>query len=140
MSGRFSFATHLIHVKNQKSKMKFKSKHNSAKHFLLGESIFIKTGTTIEKVFLSDIYAIVSDGNYSEVFTPDKKYLKRASLREMKDKFLHKGFAQINKSTIIQIQAIKNIDLSMNQVSVGDQIYVLGRNFRSKLIEELNLL
>ena len=120
--------------------LKMKVEHTSVNQSSSDESIFIKTGTMIEKIFLSDIYAIVSDGNYSEILTSDRKYLKRSSLREMKTKFLSKGFTQINKSTIIQIHAIRNIDLSTNQVYVNEQIYVLGRSFRRKVIEELDLL
>ena len=120
--------------------LKMKFEYNFLNQYASEENIFIKTGTTIEKVRLLDIYAISSDGNYSEILTPDRKYLKRASLREMKEKFLPKGFIQINKSTIIQMQAIKNIDLEMNQVYVDNQVYAVSRNFRSKLIQKLDLL
>jgi len=42
--------------------------------------IFIKTGTLINKVCLSDIYAIESEGNYCTVKTNNEEYVQRSSL------------------------------------------------------------
>lgn len=102
--------------------------------------IFIKTGTTIEKVSLSDIYAIESEGNYCTVKTNRQEYVQRSSLTKMKEKLSEYGFIQINKSTILPIDRIDKINLATNEVIISSHQYTLSRNFRKGFIEKLNLL
>jgi len=64
------------------------------------EFIFIKIGTTISKIRLSDIYAIESTGNYCTIKTTNQAYVQRSSLIKMKGKLEQQGFMQINKSTL----------------------------------------
>ncbi len=102
--------------------------------------IFIKTGTIIEKVLLSDIYAIESEGNYCTVKTNHQEYIQRSSLTKMKERLQIQGFIQINKSTLLPIRRIEKINLTINEVNVSGHRYSLSRNFRKEFIKKLNLL
>lgn len=102
--------------------------------------IFIKTGNFIDKVSVSDIYAIESEGNYCTVKTSTKEYVQRSSLIKMKEKLAVLGFIQVNKSTLLPIGGIDNVDLAENAVYIEGQPYTLSRNFRKDFIEALNLI
>lgn len=104
------------------------------------EFIFIKTGTTIDKVLLTDIYAIESEGNYCTIKTNNQEYVQRSSLTKMKDKLNEQGFIQVNKSTLLPINRIDQINLTLNQITVSSHQYTLSRNFRKDFIETLDLL
>jgi|GEM_PF-2656418 len=103
-------------------------------------AIFIKTGSSIDKVNISDIYAIESEGNYCTVKTADKEYIQRSSLVRMKEKLKSLDFIQVNKSTILPISGISNIDLAENTIYIEGQSYALSRNFRKDFIDALNLI
>lgn len=103
-------------------------------------AIFIKTGNSIDKVNVSDIYAIVSEGNYCTVKTNDKEYIQRSSLVKMKEKLKSLDFIQINKSTILPINGISNINLAENKIYIEGESYTLSRNFRKDFIDALNLI
>ena len=102
--------------------------------------IFIKTGTLINKVYLSDIYAIESAGNYCTIKATNDNYIQRSFLTKMKDRLADNGFIQVNKSTLLPIDRIEHINLTINEISVGGHQYTLSRNFRKKFIDTLNLL
>lgn len=102
--------------------------------------IFIKTGTLISKVCLSDIYAIESEGNYCTIKTTNEEFVQRSSLIKMKNRLGDKGFIQVNKSTLLPIDRINHVNLSLNQISVAKHQYTLSRNFRKDFIETLDLL
>lgn len=102
--------------------------------------IFIKTGNFIDKVHISDIYAIESEGNYCTVKTNAKEYIQRSSLVKMKEKLEALDFIQVNKSTLLPISGINNVDLANNTIYIEDQSYTLSRNFRKDFIDALNLI
>lgn len=102
--------------------------------------IFIKTGTLINKVHLSEIYAIESEGNYCTIKTNKEEYVQRSSLIKMKHKLEDKKFIQINKSTLLPIDRIDHINLTLNEISIAGHQYTLSRNFRKDFIETLDLL
>lgn len=102
--------------------------------------IFIKTGTIISKVQLSDIYAIESEGNYCTIKTLNQEYVQRLSLIKIKDKLNKRGFIQVNKSTLLPIDKIDLINLSNGEICIGGYSYSLSRNFKKEFIDTLNLL
>lgn len=105
-----------------------------------GEIIFIKTGTSIARVYISDILSIESEGNYCTIKTDANEYVQRSSLIRMKEKLANKGFIQINKSTLVQINSIDHIDLANNSITIEQQTFSLSRNYRKEVIERLDLL
>lgn len=102
--------------------------------------IFIKTGNFIDKVNVSDIYAIESEGNYCTVKTNAKEYIQRSSLVKMKEKLESLDFIQINKSTLLPINGIDKVNLAENTIYIDGQTYTLSRNFRKEFVAALNLI
>ncbi|MFK7979071.1 MAG: LytR/AlgR family response regulator transcription factor [Saprospiraceae bacterium] len=104
------------------------------------EFIFVKVGTLINKIQLADICAIESEGNYCTIKTSKQAYIQRSSLTKMKGKLEGQGFIQINKSTLLPVNGIDQIDLAINEINIAGHTYKLSRSFRKEFIETLNLL
>ena len=82
------------------------------------ESLFIKSGYEHIKIRVQDILYIKSDGDYTELFLPEKKYLSSEPLRYWEAYFNTNQFVRIQKSFIINTLKIEKI--------VGNQVYLSG--------------
>ncbi|MDW3651906.1 MAG: LytTR family DNA-binding domain-containing protein [Bacteroidia bacterium] len=90
--------------------------------------IFVKTGSEYQKLAISSIQLIKADGDYTRIFTKEKKYLVSHPLRYWLEKLDAKWFSQIHKSYLVNVQHIDKV--SGNQVYVGEGILPIGRTFK----------
>lgn len=81
-------------------------------------SLFIKSGYEHIKIIVQDILYIKSDGDYTELFLPKKKYLSSEPLRYWEEHLDKNQFVRIQKSFIINTLKIEKV--------VGNQVYLLG--------------
>ena len=51
-----------------------------------------------------------------------------------------KGFIQVHKSFLVQLDKIDNIDISSNEVLLAELRIPLGRKYKQELLAYLNLL
>lgn len=104
--------------------------------------IFVRQNQVLEKVYLSDIQWIESDGNYAIIHTRTKKFVLRLSLSRLKERLPEDRFQQINKSNIVQVALINNIDLNTNEIQLnGNQLKLpLGRTYKKELFQRLRQL
>jgi DNA-binding LytR/AlgR family response regulator len=100
------------------------------------ESLFIKSGYEHIKIKVQDILYIKSDGDYTELFLPEKKYLSSESLRYWEGHLNAKQFVRIQKSFIINTLKIEKI--------VGNQVYLsedrqvpIGRAYKEDFIKKI---
>jgi len=70
----------------------------------------------------NEILYIKANTPYLEIHTSDKKYLEQNSLKDMIQKLDHNIFIRVHKSTILNINYVKNFRSRMN----GD--YDVGMN------------
>lgn len=82
-------------------------------------SLFIKSGYEHIKIRVDDILYIKSDGDYTELFLPQKKYLASEPLRYWETYLDSNQFVRIQKSFIINTLKIEKI--------VGNQVYLSGK-------------
>lgn len=106
----------------------------------LKEVLFIKKGKVLHKVKVRDILCLSSDGNYVTILTKDHKYITKISLKRMVEFLPQNGFVQIHRSHIVQIGFIEKIDLSTNELFIGEFVFTIGRKFKSELLGQLNLI
>ena len=107
---------------------------------ILNDSLFIKVNQILQKVKISDITHVRSEGNYCEIFTPEKKFAIKLSMVKLRHKLDAQGFVQVQKSYLAQLNKIDNIDISGNEIMIGDLRIPLGRKYKPKLLSHLNLL
>lgn len=105
------------------------------------ESFFIRTGSVLQRVNVSDICWINSEGNYITINTlPGKKFVVKMSLKKIKEQLPEDLFIQIHRSVVVQVIYINKIDVATNEVIAQGNSLPLGRRFKSELLERLTLL
>ena len=93
------------------------------------QELFIKSGYEHVRITVDDIIYIKSDADYSELFTPGKKYLSSESLRNWLDLLDTQTFVRVHKSYIVNASRI--VKVLGNQLYMDDGAVVpLGRAFK----------
>lgn len=106
----------------------------------LDDMLFIKVNQLLQRVNIDDISHVKSEGNYCLIFTHEKKYAIKLSMIRLYNTLSDKGFLQVHKSYLAQLNKIDNIDISGNEVILGDIRIPLGRKYKQDLLTYLNLL
>ena len=92
-----------------------------------------------EKVFLSihDIRWIDAAGDYMCVHTNDETHVVRITMKKLESQLDPKIFSRIHKSTLVNVNCIKNIKPLRNSESIlelGDDVHLkVSRNFSSDI-------
>lgn len=90
--------------------------------------LFIKSGTTHEKILVSDIDYIEAKGNYLEVHTAAKSILTYLSMIKVLEVLPSELFLKIHKSYIINVAKVTKIETG--QVWLYNKPLPVSRNFR----------
>ncbi len=106
----------------------------------LDDTLFIKVNQLLQRVNINDISHIKSEGNYCLIFTHEKKYAIKLSMVRLYKTLSDKGFLQVHKSYLAKLNKIDNIDISGNEVILGNIRIPLGRKYKQELLAYLNLL
>lgn len=97
--------------------------------FEFDDRIFLELGNRSVFLKVCDISHINSSGDYSEIFTTDKrKYLIEKPLREWEERLPEKHFLRIHRQTIINLEEIEEIETWFNRT-----FQVRLKNFRETL-------
>ena len=104
---------------------------------LLKEALFVKHKQTFLKIMLADILFLKSDHVYINIFTKDGKvHLIRSSLSSLLER-LPDYFFKIQRSYVINLNAIDNIGLVY--VNIGKHELPFGKGYRTKLLKLLHV-
>lgn len=100
------------------------------------QEIFIKSGYELVKVLVDEILHISADSDYTEIFTPKKKYVSNDSLRIWLEKLPAGQFLRIHKSHIINAKRIEKV--TGNQVALQEGIKLpIGRAYKDEFLKRL---
>lgn len=105
-----------------------------------GNTIFLKIGNKLDKVYLSDIDIIKSDGNYCEIHAGSRRFVIKKSLLAIAAILPEHMFERIHMRHLVAFQKISKIDLNGNVAYINDVPVPIGRRYRSDLIRKLNVL
>ncbi len=104
------------------------------------DSFYIRTNNVLTRIRLTEIDWIQADGNYCEIHVQDKKYAARTSLKRLADMLPQDQFIQIHKSYIIRLDRIEKVDTNEHMISVNGISLPLGRTYKDKLMNRLNII
>jgi DNA-binding LytR/AlgR family response regulator len=107
---------------------------------LVRDSFFIKINQKIYKVKLSEIAYLEVDEKYTKFVTTQAHYQVKMSLNQIIEKLPPSDFIRVHRNYIINANYIQQIDLSINELVILDQIIPLGKQYRNLLLERINLL
>ena len=124
---RFVKAVSKVPVKNQAGQLENDQQ--------VRKELFIKSGYEHIKVSIEDIVFIKSDADYTEIHTPNKKYLSSEPLRHWLEILDPKQFVRIHKSFIINSSKI--VKVAGNQVYLKNEIILpIGRAYKESFAEK----
>lgn len=106
----------------------------------LQDSFFIRTNFVLERVRLKDILWVQADGNYTCIVTSEKKYIVRLSMRKVFSRLPASNFIKIHKTYIVQASLIEKVDTRENIVTVGNFPLPLGKIYKDRLLELLDII
>ena len=108
------------------------------------EKVVLKVGKKYYFILVEDIKYITSSAYYAEIHTKDdKKHIYRISMSEFIKKLNPRGFARINRSTILNLNEIKEVvsegqgDYSI--VMNDGNTFSLTKNFRNSFLEIIGI-
>jgi len=102
---------------------------------ILSDSIFIKKQHIYHRISFSEILYIKADNVYLEVYTTDKIFVVRSSLKEYYTKLPSKFFYKAHKSYIVNIDKIKT--LSPTNIGLEDKMIPIGRSYKAYTLSQL---
>jgi DNA-binding LytR/AlgR family response regulator len=100
------------------------------------DSIFIKSGTEIHKVFINNIIYIEGTGNYITIICIDKKIMTLISMSKMLNMLPEKQFYRVHKSYIISMNYVGKIErhqLTVNKINIP-----IGITYRKEFFESID--
>lgn len=101
------------------------------------KELFIKSGYELVKILVEDILYIKSEGDYTEIFLPEKKHLSSESLRFWEENLDQGQFFRVHKSYLINAAKIEKI--SGNQVYLkGKTVVPIGRTYKEEFLSKIN--
>lgn len=107
------------------------------------ERIAIKQGNKTSLVPIKNIKYILASGVYAEIYTADGKYLHRDTLSKMETQLNPDMFFRIHRSSIVNLQAIKEIvhsDFSEIDVRMDDhKLISVSKSLKKELLEKLGI-
>lgn len=102
--------------------------------------IFVKSQDRLVRIPIPDIEVIEVDGNYSNIYVSNKKYIVKLSLRRIKQKISSRTFVQIHRNYVVQIPKIEYLDSKKGEVIVNNKKLPIGASYRTVLMKRLNTL
>ncbi|MBO6524707.1 MAG: response regulator transcription factor [Balneolaceae bacterium] len=114
---------------------KVKTAHKSNYKPKTSDFIFISTGTSKQKVLISEIQFIESDGNYVYYVTEKQKIMVRASIKEVLSLLPESQFIQVQRSFVIAFRWIEKIE--SNHVYVAGKEIPIGKTFKDNFQSSL---
>lgn len=120
----------------EKAKKQFKlEKVYETKHVETEQSehIYIKSGTSIQKIICSDIDYIVGMKDYLLVKTPQKKYMTLMNFSKMLEILPDNNFVRIHKSFIVPLDKVDSVKTT--SVQIGEREIPIGGTYRKAFLQ-----
>lgn len=103
--------------------------------------LFLKKNNMHEKVLISDILFIKSEGNYCATSVANgEKYINRISLLEIAKLLNSSDFKKSHRSYLVNINKIDSINLSQSIIRIGDTSIPISRNAKSYFLNSYKVI
>lgn len=104
----------------------------------IDDSIFVKSKSRLEKIWLRDILWIEASDIYSLICTTGGKHLLNTSLKVVEEKFPNSKFVRVHRSYIVNLDKIDAIE--DDHLIIQQQNIQIGKTYRDKLMDRLSFL
>lgn len=104
------------------------------------DHIFVRKSGALVKLTVEHIDHVEADGNYCYLFERGKKFAVKSSLKAIKSLLSGGPFLQVNRSTLINFNQIREVNFSDNLVVMNDGETVIGNTYRKEIEGWMNRL
>lgn len=127
----------------------FRAVDKTARYFLhnelsrqKNEDIYIRKGTELIKLKLSDLQLAEGCENYVRLFMGRQRYAIHFTMKAIESQLPSQTFKRVHKSYIVNCNCINAIKEDLLEINIGDQVknVPIGKTYKESLIESLNLL
>ena len=102
--------------------------------------LYTRIGNKLKKIAIAEIEYIEVDGKYSSISVGQRLVNCKISLKELQAKLPQKDFVQVNRSSVINLNCIEDIDMARQMIKMPSAEVSIGRNFKEALLNRLNLI
>jgi DNA-binding LytR/AlgR family response regulator len=99
------------------------------------DHVFIKSGSTLKKIFYTDILFVEALQNYVAIHTKDKKYITYLTFKSIEENLPPAEFLKVHKSYIIQLSKIEGIE--GNELIIGQHSIPVSRANREAIMQRI---
>lgn len=109
---------------------------------LFDKAFFIKRPSKIEKILHDEVLWIETayESKYLNIITETRMIKIRSSLKKLKEMLPENQYLQINRTQMVGVHQIGNIHDTKNEIEIGDHILLIGKGFKSEILEKLNIV
>lgn len=107
--------------------------------YLVTDAVYIKADNSFERVDYKDIYYVEANGNMVTIFTKNRNFTIRKSMKDMEEKLPSNLFLRVQKSYIVQLAQIENFNTKEINLKTGDVVQV-GRQYYNSFLAKLNTI
>lgn len=104
---------------------------------VIKDAIFIREGSSFQKVKFADILYLESEHVYVQVHTTEKKYLVRSSMQQFLEYFDPQKMVRIHRSYAINIESVQT--LHADHVIINGAELPVSKNYREALFSRVRL-
>ncbi|UXX79541.1 response regulator [Reichenbachiella carrageenanivorans] len=105
-------------------------------NFTINDSLFIRQKNTAIKVAYNDIYYASADSNYCTIFTKEKKFVMRSTLKELETKLNDKRFFRCHKSHLVNLNHLSAVNTE--SIIIYQAELPIGREQQVWLMNQIN--
>jgi len=90
--------------------------------YLVVDAVYIKADNSFERVDYSDIYYVEANGNMVTIFSKNRNFTIRKSMKEIEEKLHTNIFLRIQKSYIVKLAQIKSTNPTEINLKTEDEV------------------
>lgn len=109
---------------------------NAVNH-ISNDAVFVKKGTSIVKLKISDIVYIEALVDYVVIHTDKERFVIHSSMTAMEGKLSNQDYIRVHRSYIIRIDKIDSIE--DNAISYKEKLIPIGKTYREEVLKRLKM-
>lgn len=107
--------------------------------YLVSDAVFIKADNAFEKVDYVDLHYVVANGNMVTIYTKDKEYSIRKSMKEIEEILPANFYLRVQKSYIVHLGQVDSFNTKEIYLKSGATIQI-GRQYYNSFLAKLNTI
>lgn len=105
---------------------------------VLGDRIFIRHHSKLEKLLLDDILYIEADRNYCTIFTIQGRFVLTSTLKAIQAKLHKSHLTRVHRSYVVNISKLDVV--TDHHLEINRKVIPLGKSYKSELLSRIQTI